>query len=351
MTTTLAIGLLGVAHYHANFWARAFAQSQDVAIAGVHDADPAVAAAFAAEHGLETVSDPDALAATSDAVAICGATADHAAMVAVAARHGRPILCEKPLAANRQDVDAIRDLVARTGVPFMQSFPKRFDPINDEIRAVLDSGKLGRLTLARVRHGHSHGLSEDFKHAWFVDPARSGGGTLIDEGVHAADFLRFAFGEPQTVSAVTSRAALGLEVEDTAVATFGYASGLIAEVATGWCFAGADNSIEIYGTRGSLLLSGVDLASRDARETDFLRVLDREEGAGWVASPTVPRFKTGIFHEHVAFAFVEALRRGGPMPVTLDDGLRAFAMIDAAYRAAATGCRQEIDYGGPSGGG
>ncbi len=349
MSGPLKIGLLGVEHYHANFWAKAFAQSEGVTLAGVYDPKAAVAAAFAAEHGIAVAPDPDALAAACDALAICGATSDHLAMVEIAARHGRPILCEKPIAANWADVRAIREIVARTGVPFMQSFPKRFDPINAELKAVLDSGRLGRLTLARVRHGHSHGLSESFKEAWFVDPARSGGGTLLDEGVHAADFLRFAFGEPESVTATTSHAALGLPVEDTAVATFRYAGGLIAEVATGWCFAGADNSIEIYGTAGTLLLSGVDLASRDCRDRDFLRVLTRADGAGWVASPTVPRFKTGIFHEHVVFAFVEALKAGGPMPVTLDDGQRAFAMIEAAYRAAASGCRQAIGYGGPIG--
>lgn len=348
MSQTLTIGLLGVEHYHANFWTKAFQQSEGVTVAGVYDPDASAAAAFAAEYGLAVAADPDALAAACDAVAVCGATSDHLAMVEVAARHGRPILCEKPIAANWRDVAAIRAVVARAGVPFMQSFPKRFDPINAELKAVLDSGRLGRLTLARVRHGHSHGLSESFKEAWFVDPARSGGGTLLDEGVHAADFLRFAFGEPESVAATISSATLGLAVEDTAVATFRYAGGLIAEVATGWCFAGADNSIEIYGTRGTLLLAGVDLASRDCRDEGFLRVFIRGEAeAGWVASPTVPHFKTGIFHEHVAFAYVEALRKDAAMPVTLDDGQRAFAMIEAAYRAADTGKRQTIDYDGP----
>lgn len=348
MSRPLFIALLGVAHYHAYFWTNAFLEAEGVEIAGVYDPDPAVALEFAETRGLEVQSDPDALAARADAVAICGTNADHAAMVAIAARHGRPVLCEKPLAANWDDVLAIRDTVARSAIRFMQSFPKRFDPINAELKAVLDSGRLGRLTLARVRHGHSHGLSESFGKAWFTDPARSGGGTLLDEGVHAADFLRFAFGEPETVSAITSNATLGLAIEDTAVATFGYPSGLLVEVATGWCFAGADNSIEIYGTGGSLLLSGVDLASRESRDSGFLRVLTHKESeAGWVPSPTVPYFRTGVFHEHVAFAFVKALREERPMPVTLDDGLRAFAMIDAAYRAARTGERQTIRYDGP----
>ena len=344
---TLSIAFLGVAHYHANFWANAFAASPGVTMVGAFDPDPAVADAFAAAHGIPASRDAAALAASAGAVAVCGATADHPEMIAIAAAAGRPILCEKPIGATWEGTRAILRTLCETGVPFMQSFPKRFDPINAELREVLKSGRLGTLTLARVRHGHSHGLSEDFKKGWYADPARSGGGTLLDEGVHAADFLRFAFGEPESVAATISSATLGLAVEDTAVATFRYADGLIAEVATGWCFAGADNSIEIYGTRGSLVLSGVDLASRDTRESDFLRVYLREAPeAGWAASATTPHFKTGIFHEHVAFAFVKALQAGGPMPVTMDDGIRAFAMIAAAYEAARTGVRQTIDYTG-----
>ena len=63
----------------------------------------------------------------------------------------------------------------------------------------------------------------------------------------------------------------------------GYRDGMVAEVATSWCFAAADTSIEIYGTEGTALLSGVDIASRPTREGAFLRVFTRADG--WSASP------------------------------------------------------------------
>ena len=337
----LKIAILGVEHYHANFWTRAFLERREVKVVGVWDASGTAAADFAARHGLEVAHDLSALIRKSHAVAICSATDAHLPLVEAAAAAGRPVLCEKPLGIDRAQCDAIADVVARTGIRFMQSFPKRFDPANHEIARLLKEKALGRVTLCRVRHGHSHGLTEAFRSAWFVDPARSGGGTLLDEGVHAADFLRWMFGEPETVYATLS-STLGLPVEDTAVAAFRYADGMIAEVTTSWCFAGADTSIEIYGTEGSILLSGVDIASRPTRETDFLRVFRRGEESGWSSLSVVPSFKTGIFHEHVAWAFVDALKHGGPMPVTLEDGRRAFAMIDAAYRAAAAGTAQPI---------
>ena len=76
---------------------------------------------------------------------------------------------------------------------------------------------------------------------------------------------------------------------------------------------------------------------------DVLRPFDDAEkdgtdggGGSWIASDVVPSFKTGVFHEHVAWAFVKALKDGSPMPVTIEDALRAFAMIEAAYKAAAS---------------
>ncbi len=344
----IRIAVLGLEHYHANFWTKAFLQSPDAVVAGVWDGDASLARSFGDAHGVAVRSDADSLISDADAVAICSATADHPALVEAAARLGRPVLCEKPLGATKADCLRIAETVRRTGIRFMQSFPKRFDPINRELLDLLGSGDLGRVTLCRIRHGHSHGLGPDFHKAWFVDPARSGGGTLLDEGVHAADLLRMLFGDPESVQAVTSSAALDRPVEDTAAAIFRYAGGLIAEVSTSWCFAAADASVEIYGTRGTALLSGVDIASRPTRDRDFLRIFRRgADGSGsWSSSATVPNFRTGVFHQHVAWAYVEALKTGAPMPVGVDDGLRAFAMIDAAYRSAASGRSEPIDFAG-----
>ena len=338
---SLRIALLGVAHYHANFWLRAFMQCDDVVITGVWDDEPARLDAFATRHGVGATSDLAALLKDCDAVAICSTTRDHARLIGAAAAEGRAVLCEKPLATSMADCESIASTVAQSGIGFMQSFPKRFDPINHEIRSLLRRGEIGRVSLCRVRHGHSHGFDPEFRKGWYVDPELSGGGTLLDEGVHGADFLRWMFGEPLSAFATVSSDGFALPVEDSAAAIFRFEGGLIAELATSWGFAAADTSIEIYGSKGTILLGGVDIASRPTRDRDFLRIFRSETGS-WTSSPTVPNFKTGVFHEHVAWGFVEALREGGPMPVTLEDGHRAFAMIDAAYRSARSGRSEAI---------
>ncbi len=346
MSGQIRIAILGVQHYHANFWTRAVLQSDKAMMAGIWDPDPVLAAKFAQTQKVDYIADCEELLAVCDAVAICSATSDHREFIRKAAHANLPILCEKPLGISTDDNIEIREIVETAGVRFMQSFPKRFDPATAAVRNIVESGDLGDIFLCRVRHGHSHGLGEEFRKEWFVDPAKSGGGTLLDEGIHAADFLRYIFGEPEEANAAISSSTLGLPVEDTAQATFSYADGLIAEVSTSWCFAAADASIEIYGTSGTLLLRGVDIASRPTSESDFLRVF--RSGSGWESLDVLPHFKTGVFHEHVMWAFLDALAAGTPMPVGIDDGIRAFAMIDAAYRAARTGARTLIAYPGIS---
>lgn len=345
MPKPISIALLGLQHYHSNFWIKAILASDDAVVAGVWDKDPALADSFAAKYGVSAFADRDVLIGACDAVAICSATSDHLPLIEAAAEAGRPILCEKPLAATAEDTAAALAALRRTGVPFMQSFPKRLDPATVAVRDIVQGGDLGRITMVRVRHGHSHGFSEEFCKGWYVDPALSGGGTLLDEGIHAADFLRQIFGEPVSVTATISNDALGLPVEDTAMAVFRYDDGLLAEIVTSWCFAAADASIEIYGTGGTLLLSGVDIASRPTRDAGFLRLFRRKgEGGAWETVDVMPHFKTGIFHEHVAWAFIAALTSGTDFPTTARDGARAFSMIRAAYDAAESGQRQTIEY-------
>lgn len=339
----IRIATLGFAHYHANFWSEVFRDSPHAAFVGIWDDDAARGRDAAHRYATRFWPDLEPLLDAVDAVAITSETIQHRALIDRAASRGRAILCEKPIATTRADADAIAGIVARSGVMFMQSFPKRFDPVNHELRRLLAEGFFGKVWLVRVRHGHRHGNDPAFTRGWWADPERSGGGTLLDEGVHGADFLRWLFGDPQSVTAMVSHAALGLAVEDTGLALYRWENGMIAELATGWSFQAADASIEIFGTKGTALLAGVDLGSKDHTESGYLRLYSSDQAErGWRVSPIVPRFKTGGFHQQNALGFLDALTTGGAPPITLEDGRRALAMILAAYAAAASGREQRL---------
>lgn len=373
------IGVLSFAHYHANFWSEVFAARG--ALAGIWDDDAARGQEAAQRFGVPYHGDLRALLSGCTAVAICSETCRHPALIEEAAARGLAILTEKPIAVSMGEAERIAQVVRRHRTVFMQSFPKRFDPVSHYLKALVDNNTLGRLSLVRIRHGHCYGLDPDFRNRWYAQPALAGGGALLDEGIHGADLLAWLFGLPDSVTALTSHATLDLDVEDLGIATYRFASGLLAELTASFTFVAADVSIEFYGSDGTVLVSAVDLASRDITASNFVRIHRRAAapaserapvavsasvaapasasvaavattaGAGvdprageprWETVSLTPRFKLGEFHQQNALAFLDCLERGTPPPITVDDGVRALRLIDGAYRAARTGQRQDL---------
>lgn len=356
---TIKVALLGLEHPHADFWQAAFKRPPDTTLVGVWAPTPGLAKTKGEKFGCSAWDDLEALVNASDAVAICSVTTQHAELIEFAARRGKKILCEKPLATTIADCDRIDAVLRETGAFYMQGFPKRFDPVNHEVRRIVDSGDLGHISLVRIRHGHPVAVTNpNFSNTWFVRPDAGGGGALLDEGVHGADFIRWLFGEPALVTCVMSDSAQQLGVEDVATAIYQFANGMIAELTSAWHFLGAENSVEIYGTNGAIVLSGVDLGSRDLTESGFLKYFilpDVVETGGdplgpmdrqWTIADIVPQFKrdTEVFHRNVADAFIDALINDKAPPITILDGRRAVEMILAAYQAAESGKTESIAY-------
>ncbi len=337
------ITMLSFAHYHGTFWAEAFNEDPSTEIAAIWDDDVARGKEAASRYGAPFVADLETAIAAGDAVTITSETSRHAELAERAAAAGRPILCEKPLARDALEAARIAKAVEASGVLFMQSFPKRLDPASHRLKAIVESGELGRIHLVRIRHGHFYGLADDFKDRWYVKPEQAGGGALLDEGVHGADFLCWLFGLPQSCIATVSSEILGLGVEEAGTALYHYASGMTAELTASFLFAAGEASIEIYGTTGTALLAGVDLASRDLTDSAFLKVATAVNGERrWRVEEIVPQFKQGRFHHQNAFAFARCLATGAPPPATIEDGRRALHLIERAYAAARSGRRVEL---------
>ena len=338
MSAPVRVGILSVAHYHGNFWAEAINESPDAALVGIWDDDAARGRAAAERHHTRYWSDLGALLRECDGVGITSETAKHAPLVEEAARAGVHVLCEKPMAASLADCDRIERAVRAAGVTYAQSFPTRFDPINRELVELVQRGDLGDVTMARIRHGHYYGLDPEFRKQWYCDPALAGGGALLDEGIHAADFLLWLLGEPQSVSATTSSRALGLGVDDTAIAMVTFARGVTAEIATSWTFVAAEQSIEVFGTGGTAQLAGVDLASREFVSGPYLKVFRHGSPRGaWTPSSAAPLFTRGVHHRQAPLDFVASIRAKSPPLLGLAEGRRSLALILCAYQAARDG--------------
>ncbi|NRA14931.1 MAG: Gfo/Idh/MocA family oxidoreductase [Oceanospirillaceae bacterium] len=337
--------MVSFAHYHANFWSEIWRDSAEAEFIGIWDADEIRGREMAAKYNVSFITDLEDLLSRVDAIGLCNETSAHADVIEKAAAKGVHVLCEKPLATSREAYQKITSVVNNSGIVFQQSYPKRHDPINHEIKRLIDEGALGRITLMRVRHCHYYGLDPEFKDEWHTNASLSGGGALIDEGVHGADLIRWFMGDPVFVMAMLSDDAAQMGVDDLGLAVFRFANGSLAELVSSSTILAAESSVEIFGTKGSVLLSGVDLASKDFSPDKSLKIYtDNNPRGSWTVPNIISQFKKGEFHQQNALSFLKTLINGTPPPVTLLDGGRSLEMILSAYEAANSGRTVTISY-------
>lgn len=338
MSEDLRIGLLSFAHDHAHHWARALLRMPGVTLAGVWDDNPTRGRSAAQTYGARFFPELEAFLGSGLAgVGICAENAKHADFVALAAAAGVHVLCEKPMALTIAECDRMIAACATNGVTYVQAFPQRLDPAGQKARALVRSGALGRIAMLRKRHGHFYGLTawaRDPAGAWFRDRRLAGGGALLDEGIHAADFIRWILGDPVSVQATAVTSLMEAPVDDNAVAIFRFASGALAVLETSWTFQAGLTTTEIYGEAGCVLQFHSDGASaRVIGETSKPLWVFSADGAPAWQVPDLP-VTFGQYHERAAESFVSVLRGEEEPPATGIDGREALRMILAAYRSS-----------------
>ena len=145
VTDRPGVAILGCAHRpHAWSYARALASSPNARLAGVFDATPELGQSIADEFGVAYHDDARVLleSARVQAVVVCSATAEHRALVELAASRGRHVLCEKPIATTLEDAQAMIEACQRAGVQLHTAFVTRFLPLVQQVRATLLAGEL-----------------------------------------------------------------------------------------------------------------------------------------------------------------------------------------------------------------
>jgi predicted dehydrogenase len=274
-----------------------------------------VGARYVAEF-LELVASPEI-----DAVVVAVPPAFHRAICEAAARAGKAILLEKPLATTRSEGSAMRDAVAKAGVPFMAAHTLRF---NSVVRAV-------REEIAALGALHQVCLSQRFEPsplAWLDDPRVSGGGNILHTGVHSFDLLRFFAGADPTSVVARTRRLVTRQTEDSFVALFSFPAPLLGSVAGSRATASRSGTIEVVGEHGQIVADHVHGWAVRLRGT-------RSEPLT-VATP-VPTVREALR------TFARMIRTGEPAPITLPDGLWAVSMAEACYRSASSGGEAEVE--------
>lgn len=232
------IGLLSYAHSaHAVSYSSALAKIDGAELTAIFDDDPQRGKHYAEEYQAAYYSRVEELLGRDDiqGVIVCSPTCQHKDLVCAAAQYGKSILCEKPIAANMTDGQAMVDACKQAGVLLQVAFVCRFYPTLQAARKIVQSGDVGKV-LGVVGGNRGRPPLPPLYPEWITDPAWAGGGALLDHSVHVTDAMRFILeAEVETVFAEKGTfRQQGLKVEDCALLSLTFQGGVIATVDPSW---------------------------------------------------------------------------------------------------------------------
>lgn len=236
-----------------------FQKAKHSGLAAVMRRDAGKAADFAARHGVPRwYSDPEALIADPgvDAVYVATPPDGHARYALMAARAGKPVYVEKPMARHHDECQAMIAACREAGVPLFVAYYRRRLPRFLKAAEILAQGGIGsirsvQVTFARTDPGRAPGRPEP----WRMVPSIAGGGLFLDLGSHTLDILDFLLGPIASAQGQARNLAGTHAVEDTVAASFAFASGALG--AGVWSFSAAtrEDLVEIRGSAGKLSFS------------------------------------------------------------------------------------------------
>ena len=228
-----------------------------------------------------------------DAVYVATPTDLHAPISIAAARAGKHVLCEKPMAMNLAECDAMIRAADENGVLLGIAYYRHFYPIVQRIKELLAEGAVGVPVTAQINAFERFDPAPDHPRAWLLRAGQSGGGPMFDFGCHRVEVLTNLLGVVDGVESRLTRAALTREVEDTCAAILHFQSGALATLTVSHAAIEPQDTLHIFGTEGSLhvpKLNGAELRIlRGTAET-----VEEHPAAANLHQPLVDQFVDAI---------------------------------------------------------
>jgi predicted dehydrogenase len=207
--------------------------------------------------GAEAVSEWQSAVRRQDVdIVIVATTNDALADITIAALEaGKHVLVEKPAARHLEEIDRIIAAARAAKRHVRVGFNHRYHPALLKAREIVDSGALGPLMFVRGRYGH--GARPGYDREWRANPALSGGGELLDQGVHLIDLARWFLGDFTNVAGCATTCYWDMPVDDNAFLTLRTTTGATAFLHVSCTEWKNLFSLEIYGRQGKLAIDGL----------------------------------------------------------------------------------------------
>ena len=265
-----------------------------------------------------------------DAVSVCLPNFLHAPISIDALNAGKHVLCEKPPARNAQEALAMADASRQNNKTLMYALVQRFDGSTQQLKRLVREGKLGEIYFGKAGYVRRRGVPVG-KEGWFVDRERSGGGALIDIGVHALDCVWWLMNSPRPVEVMGTSYShfkhlvpddIKYDVDDATFAQIRFENGATIILETTWALnLPGDNYIKVAGTKAGATLSPFTLyTEEDGRELD--KPLD---------APSINSFDEEVKH------FVGCIIDGTEPISSAQQGIMLMQMLDGIYESAQKG--------------
>jgi predicted dehydrogenase len=316
--------------------AAAIATLPGARLAAVTDVAEEAAAAFAAARGCAAEPSLDRLLARPDVdvVCVCVPSGLHAEVGVAAARAGKHLVVEKPIDVTLAAADRLIEAAREAGVALTVISQHRFDPGLTELRRLLADGTLGRLVLGEAStkwyRTQAYYDSAAWRGTWALD-----GGSLMNQGIHYVDLLRWCMGPVAEVTAICATQAHQVEVEDTALALVRFCSGAVGTILSSTAaFPGFPQRLEVTGTEGTVIVEDGRIVRRAYGAPAACDGASGSVGPGAAADPAAIDVAS---HAAQIADLLAAVGEGRPPAVDGAAGRDALEIVCAVYESARTG--------------
>ncbi|MEA2511575.1 MAG: hypothetical protein QOJ59_1062 [Thermomicrobiales bacterium] len=314
--------MLGFAHVHAAGLARAVGQLPGAELAAIFDAEPERLNDAISLFDTKGYADVDELLRCDDinAVIVMSETLHHVSHVCEAAKAGKHVLCEKPIATTQAGALTMIEACQRFGVKFQTIFPMRFNRAALTFRQMIRDGAVGTPIAVKATNPGKKPLG------WFGNQLLAGGGAVMDHTVHVADLLRWVFDQEITevYAEVDTRIHPSAAVDDTALMMLKMSDGLTASLDASWSRPKAwptwgGLTVQVIGDSGVLAMDAfgghVHLIEDQGPSHEYLSLNDDANVA-------------------LLQSFIDAIMNDSEPKITGEDGLRAMEVALCAYESA-----------------
>ena len=324
----MKIAVVGAWHVHTMEYSTAILNNPKAELCCLWDDNEERGKATAEKLGVPFQPDLDAIwnDPTIEGVSITTATYQHKEVLLAAAAHKKNIFTEKVLTFTNEDAQEVAKAIKDSGVKFTVSFPHKTWPTLKAAKELVDSGKLGQITYARVHNYHNGSVAPmpDGSLGWlpphFYDASQTGGGAMMDLGAHPMYTLHWFLGEPKSIVSQFTKVT-GRAVEDNAVSVIEFENGTIGVSETGFVTNGIPYVMEMQGTKGGLMV-----------HNDTLEYTCEETGNKLVQMTDLPEKSTMPID-----AWIDACCGKGEAPNGIDDAVALTKFMVGAYESHNTG--------------